>query len=143
MIDPRIKKIQGFWNAMDNESLNNLGEIYASNVRFEDPLSKGTGLDELKKHFERIYQNFPSVTYEYGRSIASLDSVVIEWTMKSTFKKSKRSFALPGVSFLGIDIDSGLISESKEYYDLGQGIYQHIPFLGTIIKIVKSKAASI
>jgi hypothetical protein len=143
MIDPRIKKIQAFWNAMGIESLNNLGEIYASNVRFEDPLSKGTGLEELKKHFERIYQNFPSVTYEFGRSIASLNSLVIEWTMRATFRKSKRSFVLPGVSFLGIDTDTGLISESKEYYNLGQGIYQHVPFLGAIVKIVKSKAASI
>lgn len=126
---------------MSIERLDSLGEVYASTVQFEDSLSKGTGLDELKMHFERIYRTLPTVTYEYGRSIASSNCFVIEWTMKSGFRKSKRTFALPGISFLEVEIDSGLIIKSKEYFDLGQALYQQVPLLGALVKIVKSNAA--
>jgi hypothetical protein len=141
MIDSRIGKIQSYWNTLSIERLDTLGEVYTSSVQFEDPLSKGTGLDELKAHFERIYRSLPTVTYEYGRSIASSNCFVIEWTMISGFRRSKRAFALPGISFLEVDADSGLIFKSREYFDLGQGLYQHVPLLGALVRIVKSNAA--
>jgi hypothetical protein len=138
----RSRRIQAFWNTLSLESLHRLGEIYSADVRFEDPLSRGTGIQALEKHFRRIYRRFDSVRYEYGRSVEASNALAIEWTMKSTFRKSGRPFALSGISLLEWDDASGLISESKEFFDLGQALYRHIPLLGPVIGFIRSKAAA-
>ena len=113
-----IESIQALWNTLDSGNLSQLQVLYAPDVQFEDPISKGKGIGELKAHFEKLFRNFSGVSYVYGRSLQVESDVIIEWTLKATLRHDKGAFELPGISWLKLNPESGKIETSREYYNL-------------------------
>ena len=133
----RIRQIQGAWNLLGSGSLAVVDEIYARDVQFEDPISKGRGSENLKRHFGRLFRSFSRISYSYGRTTWTAETLVIEWTLKAERGATAKVFELPGISWLQLDPETGKIVRSREYFDLGKGLYERIPVLGYFLRRVR------
>jgi hypothetical protein len=52
--------------------------------------------------------------------------------MTLTLKDSDKQITLDGTTQLGVSDDS--IIYHKDYYDLGEMVYEHVPILGFVVK---------
>jgi hypothetical protein len=59
--------------------------------------------------------------------------------MTLVLKDNAKKITLDGTTQLGVDGD--IIIYHKDYYDLGEMVYEHVPILGFIIKKIKGKLA--
>ena len=139
--EEKVRRIQAAWSSLSRENLGALEDIYAANLRFEDPLTTGRGLENLRQHFRRIFRNLSHPAYTYRGSTGTSGSIVIEWTLKAELRSSGKAFELPGISWLKLNPESGKIEESREYFDLGKALYEQIPVLGFFIKIIRARLA--
>ena len=63
------------------------------------------------------------------------------WTMKFTSSKMNKGkpISVDGITMLVIENDK--ITYHRDYYDLGQMLYENVPLLGLIIKRIKRSLA--
>ena len=133
-------------------SPDDLEHIYANDVLFVDPITTHRGIDEVKRYFSNLLTQAESCKFDIADILAcsangtelyptrhSNVTHIANWTMTLTLKDSDKQITLDGTTQLGVSDDS--IIYHKDYYDLGEMVYEHVPILGFVIKKIKGKLA--
>ena len=64
---------------------------------------------------------------------------IVNWTMNLKLKQSDKLITVDGNTQLTVKDD--IIVYHKDYYDLGEMVYEHIPLLGFFVKKIKKRLA--
>jgi hypothetical protein len=133
-------KITSLFNQFDGRNLDLLDQFYASNIQFEDPLTKVSGLHKLKDYFFAAYKNVSSIRFDFYEINQSGDKYTGLWTMhlKVPGLNGGKEYQVQGVSILHFD-DKGLICYHRDFLDLGDMVYERLPVIGKMIKLLKKK----
>ncbi len=116
--------------------------IYDENVTFIDPIAEHQGLPAVEEYFARLLKNAKHCNFTiHSTETASSDKYVVTWTMNysSARMNSGKGISLDGITLLQTSNDK--IIFHRDYYDLGQMVYENIPLLGRIIKKIKRSMA--
>lgn len=127
--------------------LSTLADIYHPNVTFCDPLHQIQGLDNLTIYFQHLYENLISSEFVLTNQIQAepkndrQEQAAIYWQMHLRHRKinSGNTITVEGHSLLRRQ--DGRVIYHRDYFDIGSMIYEHLPVLGGIVKLIKRKAA--
>lgn len=134
-------------------NVNDLERVYHEKVVFDDPVTTHVGLSNVKHYFLNLLQNTESCVFvihdigslsnsacydEHYNQRSGFDYTVF-WTMTFVTKRLNKGnpINVDGTSFL--KIEDNKIIRHKDYYDMGQMIYEHIPLLGKIVQKIKHR----
>lgn len=134
--------IQGFvelYSDFKKESLANLAQIYSDEVDFIDPIHRIQGLSELEQYFSSIMSGVEECRFDNFRTeIGELTSSV-EWQMHFRHRRlGSKLITVNGVSLLE---HQDKIERHRDYYDMGEMIYEHVPIMGALVRNIKGKLA--
>lgn len=137
-----IDRFSAMYRDFANLDLNQLGKIYTLNVEFIDPVDTHQGLDALQDYFRRMMDMVELCEFDIHGSLECQPnplqiSHVINWTMRMRPRSSSKLILLNGVSQLKVN-DQGIYFQ-RDYYDLGEMVYEHVPALGWVIQKVKGR----
>lgn len=121
-----------------------LGDIYADNIVFIDPITTHNGLNEVKTYFSNLLTQAKSCKFDISDILVCGESRngvthVVNWTMTLVLLKGDKVITLDGTTQLSVKDD--IIVYHKDYYDLGEMVYEHVPLLGFVIRTIKRKLA--
>ena len=142
-IDEFLSKFLKLYQNFTIEDIDKLDQIYHPDILFVDPLHEIKGLTSLKDYFQTMYRQMEFGSFEYHRTLNSDNQLVVEWTMNFSHKqiKSGAEINFEGISRLILSDQLPLtIVEHRDYYDVGQMVYEHIPLLGSVIRFIKTKS---
>lgn len=122
-----------------------LGSIYGKDIVFTDPITTHHGLEALQAYFSQLLHHAESCRFDIFNIAKCHENHgdithVANWTMTLVLSKSNKVIHLDGTTQLTVKED--IIVYHKDYYDLGEMVYEHIPILGFLIKKIKRKLAS-
>ena len=135
-----IQKFSTFYTDLASMKIDDLCSIYEKNVVFIDPIDTHHGIDAVKSYFSRLLQNTENCQF----TIHSIDkivekSVVIKWTMTYSTKRLNGGNPVNVEGITWLDLAEDKIILHRDYFDLGQMIYENVPLLGFFIKKVKGQ----
>lgn len=121
-----------------------LADIYRDDVEFIDPITRHKGIDEVKKYFENLLDQAQSCKFDITSILPTTDNQsgvthCVTWTMHLRLKTGNKYICVDGITLLKVDDD--MIAYHKDYYDLGEMVYEHIPLLGYFVKKIKTRLA--
>jgi hypothetical protein len=130
-----VEKLCEFYEHFDAAKINRLGEIYAENIQFRDPIHQLVGLPALTKYFKHVCGDGQS-RFEITERVTQAERTFLRWHMHYSHPKlaSGKPLLLVGGSLLTV-ADKKIVNH-EDFYDMGQMIYQHLPVLGWAIKQV-------
>jgi limonene-1,2-epoxide hydrolase len=114
----------------------NLDQLYTEDVRFRDPISAVTGLVDLRRYFEHFAEAAAGSHFEIGDQIVQPGQAVIFWTMVMVKADGTEARRFAGVSHLKV---RDRIYEERDYFDLGDAVYDHVPVVGWLTRFVRSR----
>ncbi len=122
--------------------ISDLGKIYAQNIVFEDPVATHTGLRSVEQYFEKLLVSAKQCDFAIHNVISCESNTenidyVVTWTMDLVLDGQSRHIKLDGITQLKITDD--LIVYHRDYYDLGQMVYEHVPVVGWLVKKIKQR----
>jgi hypothetical protein len=81
---------------------------------------------------------------DFSNSFQNGDTVVLVWTMYCAHSalNAGKEFSVDGMSYIRFDPKSGKAVYHRDYFDLGEMIYENVPVLKTLIGFIKSRAAN-
>lgn len=135
-----LEKFCSIYQDLNKDNLLQLKEVYDQNVVFIDALHEVNGVDALIGYFEHLYQNMDYCHFHIKQIIEQKGQACIVWEMQYAHHKIKKGqrIVVDGVSHLQF---SEKIDRHRDYLDLGQMLYEHLPLIGPIIKTIKRRAS--
>ncbi|MCP4987883.1 MAG: nuclear transport factor 2 family protein [Colwellia sp.] len=125
--------------SVDNLSL--LDELYHDDVTFIDPMHSLQGLAPLKKYFDNLYSNLASCNFTIVQVIHEGNQAAVYWQMNYCHRvlNKGRQVEVSGSSHIQGHRDK--VNYHRDFVDLGAMLYEHIPFVGRLIALIKRRAS--
>ncbi|WP_244325806.1 nuclear transport factor 2 family protein [Shewanella aestuarii] len=135
-----IEQFIALYQKLNKDNLHLLSDIYAVNITFRDPLHQVQGLEALTDYFANLYSNISFIEFDITEVFhsPSQQQVSLFWTMRYAHPKLNKGQAIhvDGMSKLQYN---DKIFYHRDYFDVGQMLYEKIPFLGGLISMIKKR----
>ncbi len=137
----RSQRIESIFNGLNKDTMHLVGEFYDANVEFQDPVGKIKGAEGIRKYYENMYKNVSAINFVFTKEVIDQDTHVVFWTMHLIAKglNSGKPVSVDGNSHITFGGNDGKAIYHRDYFDMGEFIYEHIPVLGFVVKKVKSQ----
>lgn len=138
----RLEDFVCFYNSLNADNLNGLGQIYHPDVVFADPVHEIHGLPALHDYFAHAYARLTQSHFEAKHMAAQGNMGFVSWQMRIRHPAIAQGneIVVDGCSELRWH-ENGLIIAHRDYYDLTQMVYQHLPVIGWLTSKVKQQMA--
>ena len=108
---------------------------------FKDPFNEVRGLEQVERIFEHMFETldtpkFKVIDYGFGQNGAGY----IRWHFSYRMKGKSKQYGFDGMSEVLFNND-GKVTSHTDYWDSAEHVYESIPILGSVIRLVKSKLA--
>ena len=128
------------YQTLGKDNLNQLTNVYQQDIVFIDPIHEVQGLNALVEYFAHLYQNLLFCRFTIENIILGDEQASVFWTMHYRHSKinSAKCIAVNGCSLLKY---TDKIYYHRDFFDMGQMLYEQLPVLGSLIKVVKKRAS--
>jgi limonene-1,2-epoxide hydrolase len=128
------------YQQLNKDNLFLLRQVYRDDIYFRDPMHHVEGIEALTDYFANMYQNITHIEFDIKEVVISADKqqAALYWTMSYSHPKLSKGqlINVEGMSQLKF---SAKIFSHRDYFDLGQMLYEQVPFLGGLIGLLKNR----
>ena len=125
-----------FFGHFKPADLERFGEFFAENAHFRDPFNDVHGITAIRQVFAHMYQQCAQPRFEVYDYATSGQVAYLHWRFDCD-----RYLTIDGLSKVLFD-EQGLVLEHIDYWDAAAQVYQRIPLLGSILRIIRRKLAA-
>lgn len=132
---------QVFFNSLDKDHIDMADRFYDPKVSFEDPLGRISGLSALKAYYARMYENVLEIRFDFSNEVWAEAEYVGFWQMTMRLKNfnSQKPMKCSGNSYIRFSKESSKAIYHRDYFDMGEFIYEYLPLIGAGIRFAKSR----
>ena len=117
-----------------------LGELYADDILFKDPVHELRGLVTLEDYFDSLCADLIDCRFEYLDQLEGDNSCYVKLIMHFRHPKlGKELIEVRGVSHIRW---SDKIDFQEDFYDMGAMLYERLPVLGNVTRWLRLRLAS-
>ena len=135
-----IAEIKNAWACFDSAALDRLEPLYAPDVRFIDPAGEINGREALFSHLRHQCKDLIECRFEFDSEMETINGnqACLVWNMILRHRKigGGREHVTRGTSLMRFD---ETVVFHRDWFDLGEMVYEHLPILGSLTRMVKSK----
>lgn len=136
----KFDQAKEFFDSLNKSNLEMVDKFYDKNAVFQDPIHTLNGSESIKAYYAGLYKNVESIRFEYGKSIESADTVSFTWKMiLKAPALDKNELTVEGSSFVTFGGSEGKAVWHRDYFDMGEFVYERIPILKSIIGYIKGR----
>jgi len=134
------QKIENIFNNLRADNMSILDDFYTKDVEFIDPVGKHKGLDSVKEYYTNLYKIVKDIRFETKDLISQDNNHVYVWkmVMKAKGLNKGKEVSLEGTSVIKFN-DNDLVTYHRDYFDMYEFVYRHIPVVGWLTKKVNKK----
>jgi hypothetical protein len=119
-----------------------LSAVYSNNITFTDPAHSITGLTALCDYLNHQYGNVQHCEFILQDEWITGDNLFLQWDMSLRHPKLKSGqlIIVNGFSNLLLNAepdDNVKVIQHRDYFDLGQLLYENVPVIGAINRLLK------
>jgi hypothetical protein len=136
-----IERFRDFYAVFTPENvLARVRDVYAKYAYLNDALKELNGIEDIEAYMLRLLKAVESCTFEFLDVAVSGGEYYFRWVSEAkpkTIKKGRimRSY---GMSHIRFD-ETGKVVLHVDYWDSASGLFEHIPLLGGLIKLIKGR----
>ena len=134
-----------FFHKLDKSHMDLVEQFYDKNVVFQDPVHQLKGSTEIRRYYEGLYKNVDEIRFEYSKQLEDKDkdTVVLVWRMYLKTQKinSGKELTVDGTSVITFGGLEGKAISHRDYFDMGEFVYEQVPILKSLIRYIKGRMA--
>lgn len=136
-----VAHIQDTYRAINSESIRAgiLAELYTEDAEFVDPFHHLRGRSQLETYFSRLYRNLNSIEFQYRKTVVSDHDIFMEWCMTISHPRLDKGRPVRVEGTSRFEVQDRRIRMHRDYFDGGELLYEHLPLLGRIIRMIKGR----
>ncbi|AXX86441.1 nuclear transport factor 2 family protein [Malaciobacter marinus] len=112
--------------------------FFDENSIFQDPFQKVVGVEKIYEVFQDMYEVLYEAKFIVLSHSCDETQSFIHWIFEYKTKKDSDFNSFEGVSIVKFN-DNARVSSHVDYWDAASNIYEKIPLLGFILRLIKKK----
>jgi len=136
-----IERFKGFYTDYNREDrMAKVRHVFAENAYINDTLKEVNGIDAIEAYLLKSSEFIESRTFETPDIAVSGGDYYYRWVANIKFKtfKKGRVFRFHGISHVRFD-EKGKVVLCQDFWDPATALFEHIPVLGFMIKLIKRR----
>ena len=130
--DPRAAALIALFEALRLDKLDELAALYAQDCRFKDPFNEVSGRAAVRRVFEHMFETVKAPRFFVRDAFIEGDQCFLSWHFHAG------DFVIRGASHLRFDA-CGLVVVHRDYWDAAEELYEKLPVLGALMRLLKRK----
>jgi hypothetical protein len=115
-------------------------KVYAPDAFLNDTLKTLHGSAAIRDYFIKTAQGLESMTVTFDDVAVSGRNYYFRWTMDTRMKHLAKGKTVRTIGVTLVRFDpQGRVLIHQDFWDSAQGVWDHVPVLGTVIRWIQSK----
>jgi ketosteroid isomerase-like protein len=128
-----------FFETLNQEdSIEKYMTFFDEDSRFEDPFQKVLGVEAIYKVFEHMYATLNEPRFVVDEVIESGLVAYLRWHFHFSLSANEKEQSFVGVSRIEFTA-TGVVRSHIDYWDAAYNVYEKIPLLGSLLRLIKRK----
>lgn len=142
MDDERLGAYRHFLETLSLDGLERLDALAAPDIHYHDPFVDARGLAQVKRVFARMFDDVADPRFTFTHSARDRELCLLRWHFTCRPRTIKRGhpWVCDGVTEVRFDTQ-GRVLEHVEHWDAGEQVYEKIPVLRALIRVVKRRVS--
>jgi hypothetical protein len=132
----RYSEIAQWFETFTPASLERVQDIYASDAVFIDPFNHLKGLASVRAVYQHMFDTLEYPRFVITTTVSSEYQAFMTWDF--LFICRGQAQQISGCTQFELN-DQGLIVLHRDYWDASQQVYEKIPLLGSVLRMIKRK----
>ena len=128
-----IKRFEG----LSLGTVDHLIDLYSTDAFFKDPFNEVRGQHDIKKIFVHMFEQVDQPKFIVLAEISNSNQACLTWEFRFRFKDESHQQVIRGCSWL--TISHNLITEHRDYWDAAEELYEKLPLIGSLMRLLKKK----
>lgn len=138
MSNARFSEIAEWFETLTPATLTSVGMIYAHDAVFIDPFNQLKGIQSVRAVYQHMFDTLVSPRFVITKSVVEAQSGFMTWDF--VFERQGQSLSIAGCTHFELN-EAGLITLHQDYWDPAQQLYERIPVLGGVLRMLRRKLA--
>tara|TARA_B100000989_G_scaffold148388_1_gene110574 strand:+ start:1949 stop:2338 length:390 start_codon:yes stop_codon:yes gene_type:complete len=126
-----VEKYLKCWENVNSNNVSKLFNCLHDNFYFIDPFVEIHNKKEFEGHLQHTLRKYKKLQFDILLSLRKKNTYIIKWKMTLENKKFK-----PFCGISEIVMENNLIKSHVDFWDPMRNIYQNIPVLGKVLKLL-------
>jgi ketosteroid isomerase-like protein len=137
----RSELIRQIFNDLRATNTEILKTFYAEDIVFEDPLGQINGLSSMQQYYQAMYKNVQDIRFEFKEDAVIGERHLCVWVMylRAEGLNGGEEVSVHGVSEIEFQSETTLAIYHRDFFDMGEFLYEHVPVLGSVVRLVKKQ----
>lgn len=135
-MNTRFSEIAHWFQTLTPESLERTGEMYAQDAVFVDPFNQLAGLASVRAVYQHMFATLNQPRFVVTKIVESGRHGFMTWDF--IFECRGQAQQISGCTQFELN-DHGLIVLHRDYWDAAQQVYEKIPLLGGVMRMIRRK----
>ena len=119
-----------------------LAPLLHDQIEFKDPFNHARNKADTLAIFEHMFATVHHPKFEILHACQEGRTGYVHWRFSFyASHKAKEASVLQGLSQIEMD-DNGTICKHIDYWDPAEQIYQHLPLIGSVLKLIRRKLSA-
>lgn len=130
-----------FYETLSPASLSRLDTMFTDNARFKDPFNDVRGVENIRKVFDDMFKTIGTPQFrvvDSGFSRHDTMRATLRWTFTYRVGGKGEPVTVEGMSDIRF-APGGKISSHIDFWDAAQGLYEHLPVIGGILRMIRRR----
>ena len=133
-----LERAKKFFNQLNKDTMELVDDFYDKEVVFKDPLVSFGDRQALKDYYKGLYDQVSFIRFTFENEVVSGSECSFSWKMEMTCGLNKgEKMSVDGISTIRFGGKEGKAIYHRDYYDMGEFVYERIPVVKSIIKLIK------
>jgi hypothetical protein len=135
-----LSRLVQFYQTLSPASLQTqLAQHYASDAYFKDPFNEVRGLPAIDAIFQHMYRKLDNPRFVITQTVEQGHDAFLTWDFLLPI--GGREQCIRGTSHIRFD-SSGLVVWHRDYWDAAEELYEKLPVLGSLMRLLKRASKS-
>lgn len=134
-----LRSVQ-FFHTISLESLARIEQIYAATAYFKDPFNEVRGITSIERIYRHMFSQVDAPRFVVTTHVLQDDQAFLTWDFLFYMKRKPGALqCVRGSTHLRFAAD-GLINYHRDYWDVAEELYEKLPILGGLMRMLKRAA---
>ena len=135
-----VPRLVAFYEALTEQTLPQLHDLYAKNAYFKDPFNEVRDVAAIEKIFAHMFVSLNNPRFVVHTKIVDGNEAFLAWDFKFHMKKFRPDIeqTIRGSSHLKFDVTNRVVFH-RDYWDAAEELYEKLPLLGGFMRFLKKR----
>lgn len=140
-MDDALDKYIEYYESLTRRSIRLIEKIADPQMRFRDPFNDVSGLTAFEEIMSKMFEDVENPSFKVIDKSWGQDGMTAYIKWHFTCGSSSDPRLITGMSEVVFAPYNALVVSHKDYWDAAENVYEKIPVLGGIIRLIKSRIA--